>query len=560
MQSHPPRLAPPPLPNSYAATTVPALTLLLLGTLALSACGGGSGTAETHLSTALDAATAAAAGAGAASGALAAASSPEAGASGTQPAASTAAANITATHVAVDAAPAVSAMAATASATPMANAAKPATAVPVSAVIVSAPMTALVAAPVAAPVAADPAPAPALAPAPTPAPALAPAPAVVTYSARITISKGGTYSGNWESTNPAVAAVTITTADPVVIQNCNIRSVGGGIQSVYSGTQVTVRNCKGLMKTPNVAGKAAGRFLSLYGPKSLVAENNDITGGSGFYADGGGKGADLIRIRYNKQLNVDGRQSDGKGGYLATYNIAQFLQLNNVQGITDGEVSWNQVINQPYESRVEDNINLYLTRGLSTRKFPVHDNYIQGAYPADPVKDGFSGGGIIVDGSATTAGTAAAYLSITNNQVVSTTNHGIAISAGINGEIKGNRVVSTGTLPTGERLAAANVGIYIWDVSNNITTGSFYGNVASGNAISWINQGGQRNDSWLPNCASGGCTGNRALTTAALTALAPGATLVSAKAASPSASSVEDVEYSNWQAKLSSNAVKVGTQ
>jgi hypothetical protein len=380
--------------------------------------------------------------------------------------------------------------------------------------------------------------------------------AATVYTGPITISKGGSYSGNWESKDPALPAVSITTTDPVTIQNCNLRSVASGIQSVYGNSQITVRNCKAQMLLPKVAGKSAWRFVSIYMPRSLVAENNEISGGGGFYVDGAGKPAELIRIRYNSQTNVDGRQSDGKGGFAATFNLLQFVQLNNVQGIKDGEIAWNQVINQPGASRVEDNINLYLTRGLAARKFPVQNNYIQGAYPANPAKDGFSGGGIIVDGSAKTADSAAGYLSISDNQVVSTSNYGVAIAAGVNNELKNNRVVSTGLLPTGERIAAANVGVYIWDIAKNAALGSFAGNVAAGNRIYWINSAGQRNDAWFPDCAVGGCASNLALVASTLTVPAAGATL--APGANKTAPTLEDVEFANWRAKLKAAGLSVG--
>src|SRR4029079_14588655 len=54
---------------------------------------------------------------------------------------------------------------------------------------------------------------------------------VVRYAQPLHITSGGTYSGNWESLTPSVAAVWITTSEPVVIENCRIRSAGDAIQS-----------------------------------------------------------------------------------------------------------------------------------------------------------------------------------------------------------------------------------------------------------------------------------------------------------------------------------------
>ena len=46
----------------------------------------------------------------------------------------------------------------------------------------------------------------------------------IAYKGPIIISKGGTYSGNWQSLNPNIPAVRIRTSQPVIIQNSNIRS------------------------------------------------------------------------------------------------------------------------------------------------------------------------------------------------------------------------------------------------------------------------------------------------------------------------------------------------
>jgi hypothetical protein len=49
-------------------------------------------------------------------------------------------------------------------------------------------------------------------------------PSSVTYGPPLHITQGGTYSGNWESQDPSVAAVPISTTEAVVIQDCIVRS------------------------------------------------------------------------------------------------------------------------------------------------------------------------------------------------------------------------------------------------------------------------------------------------------------------------------------------------
>ena len=44
----------------------------------------------------------------------------------------------------------------------------------------------------------------------------------IQWSGPLTITQGGTYSGNWRSTDPNTPAVTVATTAPVVIQNSHV--------------------------------------------------------------------------------------------------------------------------------------------------------------------------------------------------------------------------------------------------------------------------------------------------------------------------------------------------
>jgi hypothetical protein len=46
------------------------------------------------------------------------------------------------------------------------------------------------------------------------------------FAGPIVITRGGTYRGNWESTDPATYAVRVTTSEPVLIEKSRIRSSG----------------------------------------------------------------------------------------------------------------------------------------------------------------------------------------------------------------------------------------------------------------------------------------------------------------------------------------------
>jgi parallel beta-helix repeat protein len=127
------------------------------------------------------------------------------------------------------------------------------------------------------------------------------------------------------------------------------------------------------------------------------------------------------------------------------------------------EISWNQVINQPGQSGVEDNINIYQTQGTLTLPLRIANNFIRGGYPIDMTSPIYSGGGIITDGWAIKYGIhSPAYVTIESNQVVDTVYYGISIAAGHHNIMSNNTVVGVNRLPSGKVSPAANLGMSIW--------------------------------------------------------------------------------------------------
>ena len=57
------------------------------------------------------------------------------------------------------------------------------------------------------------------------------------WSSPIVITEGGTYSGNWQSTDAKTPAVTVATTAPVIIENAHIRSAGSLIKTSGRGHQ-----------------------------------------------------------------------------------------------------------------------------------------------------------------------------------------------------------------------------------------------------------------------------------------------------------------------------------
>ncbi|WP_019587880.1 NPCBM/NEW2 domain-containing protein [Deinococcus apachensis] len=379
------------------------------------------------------------------------------------------------------------------------------------------------------------------------APAPIPTPGNVQYGGRLIISKGGTYSGNWESTTTG-AAVLIQTSEPVIIENANIRGLGNLISGF--GNRVTIRNVRGYGLNPNIAGRTVGKAVNAEEIKSLTVENSYFENTTGIYIRsfyGDPTKGDGIRILRNQFRNINGMRSDGAGGYTKDTAVVQALLFNAVRRVPGVEVAWNEIINEPGKSRTEETINLNGSSGTPDSPMKIHDNYIQGAYPVDPATTtSYPGGGILLgDGKVSNPldnGYAWAY----NNQIVGTTNHGLAIVGGVGNQIFNNRAVSSGRMPDGTRLPSVNVGIYVWDMygAGSLPTPTFANNVMRDNVIGWtkVNSNGTttNNATWLPACGLNGtvCSNNQNLGTITL--------------------EMEKAEWTRWQGKLASAGVKVG--
>ena len=289
----------------------------------------------------------------------------------------------------------------------------------------------------------------------------------ITFSAPITITSGGTYTGNWLSTSPTVAAVTIKTTQPVTILNSRLKGPGELIAANAGkggGTTLTVQGSCFVGVNPNVAGMSKASPIHIYNAASVLVENCDFNGG-GFYGVwvqyyiGNYTLSNTIKFLRNRVLNVDGRESDGQGGYLTTNpgDKGHAFITSNVIGVPGMEIGWNQIVNQPNQSRVEDSINVYDTSGTAASPVLVHDNYIQGGYAADPANAnalGYTGTAFTTDGDAQTdPALTTAFVNIYNNQAVNVGNVGFGIAIGHDNAMYSNRVVSSGRLADGTNIS-----------------------------------------------------------------------------------------------------------
>ncbi len=390
----------------------------------------------------------------------------------------------------------------------------------------------------------------------------------VSFSPPLLITQGGTYIGAWQSTS-RTPVIRVHTTQPVIIENSVLQGRGTLVESDFDHTDITILNTRGYALNPNVAGKSAGRFLDTSVFDHVDVENNYMQGTSGIVLDdfaGNKSAASTVRVVNNVALNIDGRLSDGMGGYL-TFNTrisktdghsedgfdeVQFFQMGDSPNLANVEIAWNQVINQPGNSRVEDNISIYKTSGTSTSPIRIHDNYIQGAYTINPTQANtsdaswnydwsYSGGGIMLgDGNGDTLADACGFVQAYNNQVIDTTNYGIAITAGHDSSFNNNRIISAGVLPNGQSIVDQNVGAAIWDANNDglLSPATWFNNSATGNQVGW-NVGTARNDWWSPSAAS--FTNNTHW---------PGTITLATQTA----------EFGVWRGKLASGVIQIGPQ
>ncbi|WP_415831286.1 hypothetical protein, partial [Deinococcus frigens] len=307
----------------------------------------------------------------------------------------------------------------------------------------------------------------------------APAPAVV--NGPLVITKGGIYSGEYLSNDPAVAAIKIKTTEPVILENCTLRGRGHLIDASWTSANLTVRNCKGYGLNPNDPSRYPGRFLQAEGIVSLLIENNFMEKTSGIYINGwqGNKGLPVtVVIRNNLARNIEGRYSDGNGGFQDKFYRVQFVQFNGMRDLNGAEIAWNRVDNTARQSQVEDVINLYASTGTPGSPIRIHDNLINGAFAGRPDAP-YSGGGIMLGD-----GCDSGYTEAVNNTVVETSNYGIAVAGGHHQTVRGNTILALGKLSDGTLLDADNdAGFYLRNYCQTPNDTSTV--IAEGNTVGW---------------------------------------------------------------------------
>jgi len=395
----------------------------------------------------------------------------------------------------------------------------------------------------------------------------------VTFAGPVSLVAGGTYQGNWKSLDPATAAVTIATTSPVTITNSCILSKGTGIFASWSVTggcpaNLTVTNTYGLALNPNVSGTTKGSFIGAACVANLVLTNNYIEGwafGVAYNQNNGNNDGvtNTVKIKNNRFVNIDSRYSDGNGGYLSNlsghdHSGGHDILLQNAYqpsttphaGMPGVEIAWNEFIKEPFLSAGEDVINLYESLGTSTSPILIHDNFIFGAFPGNPLSLAYgyySGGGIIAgDGGTITVN--AGYASVYNNQVVATLNYGLASDFGHDNTLYNNRVLSSGFLRNGLLTPQGNCGLLLYNYRNQ-TSSYYYNNNINTNLCGFVDTHPYQDNgtpfvqnAWSANAWLSTFTGN---------------TWWTANSGFPTVND-ENAEYNTWVAKLAANSQTVG--
>ncbi|MFD1467600.1 hypothetical protein ACFQ48_05145 [Hymenobacter caeli] len=354
----------------------------------------------------------------------------------------------------------------------------------------------------------------------------------------LVITKGGTYAGTYRSRASGVACVRVATAEPVVLDGCVLTGPGPLIVA-GEGADLTVRNCRGQGLPPTVDKEPTGRFVDAYRPRRLVVEHNEFAQTTGIGVNrwaGPGAPGQTLTMRYNRARNIDGRWRNATGG-----THSSFLLLNTVQHLAGVEIAYNEVLNAPDKSLVEDNINLFNSSGTAGSPLRVHDNFVRGAYPFPATADHFTGTGLTTDGDAQTLTDAAGFVEADHNQFVATGNAAMNIAAGHDIYYHDNRAVTSGQLPDGRRFAAGFCGLGVFNFYKQPPT-VFFNNRVVNNTVGFVRWGGHapfadRQDEAPDACAP--CAGTQHLP-------------------APVTAATEQAEWARWQAKLAQNRVAIG--
>jgi len=285
-----------------------------------------------------------------------------------------------------------------------------------------------------------------------------------------------------------------------------VKNLSGGPLIVTNwplAANVTIRNVKGY--------GSGGRFFEAEGSKSVTIENCDLENTAGLkFASVQASGASIV-VRRNRVRNVVRDASKG---------LRQFIQLAEVTSAAV-DISWNEVVNEPGKSEVEDVVSIFKSNGVN-----VHNNYFKGGYPL--VNGGeYSGAGLMIEQFSSNN-------HVHHNQFVD--GQGVGIVGGHDNLVEYNTIVQDGRLDDGSVYLNANLGL---GVVNSGSEPGWGNNRAIRNKVGYVHSAGYRNDMWFPDAPAGDYGLNTSMS-------------------GPITIATEQAEWTAWLSKLTSNGIQVG--
>jgi hypothetical protein len=249
------------------------------------------------------------------------------------------------------------------------------------------------------------------------------------------------------ASNGWLADIYMPNGEQIIFDRCVFAtSTNGDMAHITNDSRVRFRNCIFIGTGTQAPGVLRARAIFAERPRLVDAQNCYFLNTAGCklnnWSTSGLTAADTVTWKYNRYDNI-------MGGTGSAY--CQALQLQHI--IRPGiEVAFNQIVNEPGKSRVEDNFNWGESGGTADSWMRVHHNCIRGAYQANPTDGSFTGTGWTSDaGSASVpASLQPQYILSENNYIIGTMNAAMNIAAGHHIVYRKNKVVISGFLPDGK--------------------------------------------------------------------------------------------------------------
>ena len=281
-------------------------------------------------------------------------------------------------------------------------------------------------------------------------------------------------------------AISLERRAKVIILSSRIASVQHAIHGFEN--EIVVRDTRMWALYPGGTGRAPGKAINAEGGKHLdvqfsfdegflTTEMKNYTGNFTL--------TNTYVAKHNVTRNVEGRKTDGKGGYQipagdgndSTFVRAQAYLFNGIVDVPGVDIGFNHVHNEVEFSRVEDNINTFRSSGTAASKLRIHHNLIMGAYPATPFNPAstyYTGGGIIA------GDVNSGHVLIEENLVGGCSNYSYGLVGGNDSNIPSGKAIRSPRAWNGKLLIPTNLnGLQYYDY-NKAGASVFKSNNVSG--------------------------------------------------------------------------------